>query len=168
MVVCSLSDGATGRPHVSAVFCPCQALVFCVCQLCSVKDTFLFFFSLPPGPGSPPVAPTPHQYQADHLVRPANRVSLTSIAYVPTLELNLLPISSAYIVLRLVYGLAERTWHTISAMSRSMLVHARLPDTFMYHALAYATHVFNILPVRGLTDTQEVPSTPHQLFFEYL
>jgi flagellar hook-associated protein FlgK len=35
----------------------------------------------------------------------------------------------------------------------------------MYHALAYATHVFNILPVRGLTDTQEVPSTPHQLFF---
>ncbi len=35
--------------------------------------------------------------------------------------------------------LAERTWETVSNMGRSLLVHARLPDTFMYHALVYAT-----------------------------
>lgn len=63
--------------------------------------------------------------------------------------------------------LAEHSWQTVSTMGRSMLVQAWLPDTFMYHALVYATYIFNILPVRGLLDDQEIPSTPHQLFFGY-
>ncbi len=61
--------------------------------------------------------------------------------------------------------LAKRTWQTVSAMGRSLLEHVWLPDTFMYHALVYETHIFNILPVRGLLDEQKVPSTPYQLFF---
>jgi hypothetical protein len=61
--------------------------------------------------------------------------------------------------------LAEKTWQTISSIARSMLVHAHLPDTFWYQALLYAAHIFNVLPVRGLKNQAEIPSTPHDLFF---
>jgi len=60
--------------------------------------------------------------------------------------------------------LAERTWQTISSIARSLLVHARLPDTFWFQALCYATYIFNVLPVRGLKNHEEIPSTPHELF----
>jgi transposase InsO family protein len=60
--------------------------------------------------------------------------------------------------------LAERTWQTISTMSRSLLVHARLPDTFMFNALVYTCHIFNILPVKGLLDESGNVSTPYTLF----
>jgi len=50
-------------------------------------------------------------------------------------------------------------------MARSLLVHARLPDTFWYHALVYATYIFNVLPVRGIKDEQDYPAAPHELFF---
>jgi transposase InsO family protein len=60
--------------------------------------------------------------------------------------------------------LVECTWQTISSMGRSLLVHARLPDIFMYHALTYACHIFNVLPVRGLLNGEETPATPHQLY----
>jgi transposase InsO family protein len=38
--------------------------------------------------------------------------------------------------------LAERTWQTISSMARTLLVHARLPDTFWFHAIVYVTYIF--------------------------
>jgi hypothetical protein len=41
--------------------------------------------------------------------------------------------------------------------------HGQVP-TCMYHALVYATYIFNILSVRGLLDKQDLPSKPHQLF----
>lgn len=50
-------------------------------------------------------------------------------------------------------------------MGHFLLVHAHLPDTFMYHALTYACHIFNVLPVRGLLNEEDTPATPHQLFF---
>jgi transposase InsO family protein len=59
--------------------------------------------------------------------------------------------------------LAERTWQTVGSMARSLLVHARLSDTFMYHALVYACHIFNVLPVKGLFLGNHV-STPYELF----
>jgi transposase InsO family protein len=37
--------------------------------------------------------------------------------------------------------LAERSWQTIHRMARSMLVHARLPDKYYYHAIRYAAAV---------------------------
>jgi hypothetical protein len=61
--------------------------------------------------------------------------------------------------------LAERTWQTLSSIARSLLVHARLPDTFWYQALCYATSIFNVLPVRGLKSQEEIPATPHELFY---
>jgi hypothetical protein len=62
--------------------------------------------------------------------------------------------------------LAERTWQTVTSTARSLLIHARLPDTFWFHALAYSTYIFNVLPVRGLrNDDTEQPDTPHELFF---
>jgi transposase InsO family protein len=61
--------------------------------------------------------------------------------------------------------LAERTWQMISSIARSLLVHARLPDIFLYQALIYAAHMFNVLPMCGLKNQAEVPSKPHELFF---
>jgi hypothetical protein len=43
------------------------------------------------------------------------------------------------------------------------LVHAFLPDTFMYHALVYACQLFNVLPVKGLYFGEHV-SMPYELF----
>jgi hypothetical protein len=59
--------------------------------------------------------------------------------------------------------IAERMWQTVSTMARSLLTHARLPDTFWYHALQYATHIFNVLLVKGFVKQEEVPSTPYEL-----
>jgi uncharacterized protein YdcH (DUF465 family) len=62
--------------------------------------------------------------------------------------------------------LAERTWQTVTSTARSLLIHARLPDTFWFHALVYSTYIFNALPVRGLRgEDTDVPTTPHELFF---
>jgi hypothetical protein len=61
--------------------------------------------------------------------------------------------------------LAKCTRQIVSTMGRSLLVHAQLPDTFMYHAVVYATYIFNVPPVRGLLDSQEIPATPYQLFY---
>ncbi len=60
--------------------------------------------------------------------------------------------------------LAERTWQAVTTMGRSLLVHTWLPDTFMFSALVYATHIFSILPVQGLLNEEAVPSTHYQLF----
>jgi len=59
--------------------------------------------------------------------------------------------------------LAERSWQTINAMARGLLVHARLPDSFMFHALLYSCHIFNVLPVKGLYLNGHV-GTPYELF----
>jgi transposase InsO family protein len=61
--------------------------------------------------------------------------------------------------------LAERTWQTTSTMARALLVHARLPNVFWYHALQYASYIFYVLPVRGVKDDHDYPATPHELFF---
>jgi transposase InsO family protein len=61
--------------------------------------------------------------------------------------------------------LAERTWQTVCNIARSLLVHARLPDTFWFQAICYAAQIFNVLPVRGLKNQAEVPLTPHEMFF---
>jgi hypothetical protein len=60
--------------------------------------------------------------------------------------------------------LAERSWQTIHKMARSMLVHARLPDQYHYHAIRYAASVFNILPVKNLYNAEGEIASPHELF----
>jgi hypothetical protein len=59
--------------------------------------------------------------------------------------------------------LAEWTWQSFGTIARSLLVHARLPDSFMFHALLYSCHIFNVLPVKGLYSNGQV-STPYELF----
>jgi transposase InsO family protein len=59
--------------------------------------------------------------------------------------------------------LAERSWQTINAMARGLLVHARLPDSFMFHALVYSCHIFNVLPIKGLSLNGQL-STPYEMF----
>jgi len=61
--------------------------------------------------------------------------------------------------------LAKRNWQTICGMARSLLVHARLPDTFWYHALCYASDISNVLPIRGHTKDGDVPTTPYEILF---
>jgi len=45
-----------------------------------------------------------------------------------------------------------------------MLVHARLPDMYMYHALLHACHVFNVLPLKNLVTSDGIITTPCELF----
>jgi transposase InsO family protein len=60
--------------------------------------------------------------------------------------------------------LAERSWQTINKMARSLLVHARPPDQYHYHAILYATSIFNILPIRDLYTPDDAATTPFHLF----
>lgn len=60
--------------------------------------------------------------------------------------------------------LAERSWQTIHRMAHSMLVHARLPDKYHFHAIRYATAVFNVLPVKNLYNTNGEICSPFELF----
>ncbi len=45
-----------------------------------------------------------------------------------------------------------------------MLVHARLPKMYLYHALLHACNVFNILPLKDLVTVDGTVSTPFELF----
>jgi len=58
---------------------------------------------------------------------------------------------------------AESSWQTTTNMAMSLIVHARLPDFFMYHSLLYSCQIFNVLPVNGLYAQGHV-STPFELF----
>jgi transposase InsO family protein len=60
--------------------------------------------------------------------------------------------------------LAECTWQTVSTMTRLVLVHVRLPDTFMYHTIIHACTIFNVLPVKGLYNVDGNTATLEQLF----
>jgi len=59
---------------------------------------------------------------------------------------------------------AERTWQSLRKLAQSMLVHARLPDMYMYHALLHACHVFNVLPLKDLVTGDGIITTPYELF----
>lgn len=58
----------------------------------------------------------------------------------------------------------ERSWQTIHQLARSMMVHACLPDKCHYHAIRYATSMFNILLIQGSTNNGGEPCTPYELF----
>jgi hypothetical protein len=59
--------------------------------------------------------------------------------------------------------LVDRSWQTISSMACSMLIHAHLPDTFMFHALIYPCAICNLLPLKGMYHNGNV-GTPYELF----
>jgi len=45
-----------------------------------------------------------------------------------------------------------------------MLIHAWLPDAYMFHAITYATMVFIVLPIKDLIDQEGNVTTPSCLF----
>jgi hypothetical protein len=59
---------------------------------------------------------------------------------------------------------AEHTWQTVNTMAHSMVVHAGLPDSFLYHVICYASAVLNILPLKGLVNKDGKSATPAELF----
>ena len=59
---------------------------------------------------------------------------------------------------------AERTWQSLRKLAQCMLVHARLPDMYLYHALLHACNVFNILPLKDLVTANGTVTTPFELF----
>ena len=61
-------------------------------------------------------------------------------------------------------ALAERTWQSVAAIMRKILLHARLPETFSYFAVTYAAHIFNVLPIKGSILPNGAQSTPYHLF----
>jgi len=54
---------------------------------------------------------------------------------------------------------AERTWQSLRKLAQSTLVHARLPDMYMYHALLHAWHVFNPLSLKDLVTSDGIITT---------
>ena len=59
---------------------------------------------------------------------------------------------------------AKCTWQTVKYMAQGMLVHAHLPDSYLYHALLYALSVFNGLLGKALFDSEGDVMTPSFLF----
>ena len=49
---------------------------------------------------------------------------------------------------------------------RTLLVHARLPDTFAYYAAKYSAEIFNLLPIKGAHFPDGCQGTPHELFYQ--
>jgi len=135
------------------------------------------FHSLP-DKSTAEVIQAPSQYQADH--KPANEYGFIDLVHIWsdagsqfTVEEFAKHCKQAGITLTLATPkkqhhnhLAECTWQTISSMMHTLLVHGHLPDSFWFHGLQYAAHIFNILPIRGLTAAQsDMPATPWQLFY---
>ena len=61
-------------------------------------------------------------------------------------------------------GLAEVTWCTIHILAHSMMVFARVDESFTHHASVYAAHhIVPILPLKDLTNKQGKSVTPHEL-----
>ena len=60
---------------------------------------------------------------------------------------------------------AERTWQSVKQIADKIMVHARLPPIYTYHAILYAIYIHNIFPVKNLVNKNGFPATPFELFF---
>jgi transposase InsO family protein len=59
---------------------------------------------------------------------------------------------------------AERTWQSLRKLDQCMLVHARLPDMYLYHTLLQACNVLNILPLTDLVTADGTVTIPFESF----
>ena len=62
-------------------------------------------------------------------------------------------------------GLCERTWQSVRNLAFSFMNHARVGEEFGGLALEHAWKVFNVLPIKGLVDSNGLATTPYQLFY---
>ncbi len=56
------------------------------------------------------------------------------------------------------------TAKSLRKIAQCMLVHARLPDMYLYHALLHACNVFNMLPLKDLVTADGTATAPFKLF----
>ena len=56
------------------------------------------------------------------------------------------------------------TWRTLRTVAHSLMVHARVPEAYVYFALMYTTdHIFPVLPIKDIINKDGDPTTPHKL-----
>ena len=61
-------------------------------------------------------------------------------------------------------GKVEVTWRTLRTIAHALMVHARVPETYVHFALIYATdHIFPVLPIKYLINEGGDPTTPYKL-----
>jgi len=63
-------------------------------------------------------------------------------------------------------GVAERTWQSMRNLAYTMMLHARVDLPYCHHSLQHACYIYSILPVKGLYDDQQNPTTPYYLFID--
>ena len=58
----------------------------------------------------------------------------------------------------------EVTWRTLRTVSHSLMVHARVLESYVHFALMYTTdNIFPVLPIKDLINEDGDPTTPHKL-----
>ena len=61
-------------------------------------------------------------------------------------------------------GQVEVTWRTLRTVAHALMVHARVPENYIYFALMYTTdHIFPVLSIKGLINEDGYPTTPFKL-----
>ena len=61
---------------------------------------------------------------------------------------------------------AERSWQSVKILTDKIMVYARLPPIYKYHATLYAIVIYNVTPVKELCNKEGNLATPYELFFE--
>ena len=61
-------------------------------------------------------------------------------------------------------GQIEVTWRTFRTIAHSLMVHARVSETYIHLVLMYMTdHIFLVLPIKYLINEDSKPTTPFKL-----
>ena len=61
-------------------------------------------------------------------------------------------------------GQVEATWRTLRTVAHALMVHARVPEVYVYFALMYTTdHIFPVLPIKYPINEDGDPTTPQKL-----
>ena len=56
------------------------------------------------------------------------------------------------------------TWRTLRTVAKALMVHARVPEVYVYFTLMYTTyHIFTVLTIKDLINKDGDPTTPHKL-----
>ena len=61
-------------------------------------------------------------------------------------------------------GQVEVTWRTLHTVVHSLIVHARVPESYIHFTLMYIIdHIFPVLPIKYLINKDGDPTMPHKL-----
>ena len=61
-------------------------------------------------------------------------------------------------------GKVEVTWRTLRTVLHSLMVHARVSESYVHLSLMYTTdRIFPVLPIKYLINEDGDPTTPHKL-----